>query len=57
MVGLEYIKDHFLSVKDNVKFTVRQNTDLKHDKFSASLIGNPGRGEQRSTFLRPERQD
>jgi hypothetical protein len=48
MIGLEDIKDRFLSIKDKVDLAVRQNLDLKHERFSASLLGNPGTGKSKS---------
>jgi replication-associated recombination protein RarA len=32
-------------VKDKVDLAVRQNIDLKHERFSASLLGNPITGK------------
>lgn len=45
MIGLDNIKDQFLSVKSKVDTTVRQNVDLKGERFGAALLGNPGTGK------------
>ncbi|KAI9831934.1 MAG: hypothetical protein M1819_004656 [Sarea resinae] len=45
MIGLEAVKDQFLSVKAKIDVAVRQNVDMKHERFSAALLGNPGTGK------------
>ncbi|KIX03284.1 uncharacterized protein Z518_06836 [Rhinocladiella mackenziei CBS 650.93] len=45
MIGLEEVKDMFLSIKTKVDVTVRQNTNLRDERFSAALLGNPGTGK------------
>ena len=44
MVGLEDVKDKFLSIKSRVDTAVRQNVDMKDERFGAALLGNPGTG-------------
>ena len=51
MIGLEDIKDKFLSIKDNIDTSVRQNVDLGDERFSASLVGNPGTGKLNALLL------
>ncbi|KAL9085436.1 MAG: hypothetical protein Q9165_007586 [Trypethelium subeluteriae] len=45
MIGLEDVKDQFLTIKDKVDTSVRQGVDMKDERFSASLLGNPGTGK------------
>jgi hypothetical protein len=45
MIGLEDVKKQFLSVKFKVDTILRQNSSLKSERFSCSLLGNPGTGE------------
>ena len=45
MTGLEDVKEKFLSIKSKVDTTIRQNVDLKEERFSAALLGNPGTGK------------
>jgi DNA replication protein DnaC len=51
MVGLEAVKSTILNIKAKVEVTIRQNTDLKHERFNAALLGNPGTGKNP---LRPD---
>jgi DNA repair exonuclease SbcCD ATPase subunit len=44
MIGLEEVKQEFLSVKSKVDLAVRQGTSLSTDRFSCSMLGNPGTG-------------
>lgn len=44
-IGLEKVKDKFLSIKAKVDTAIRQNTSLEDEKFSAALTGNPGTGK------------
>jgi DNA repair exonuclease SbcCD ATPase subunit len=44
MIGLEDVKQKFLSIKAKVDLTLRQNTSLALDRFSCSMLGNPGTG-------------
>lgn len=44
MVGLEEVKRKFLTIKDKVDNAVRQNIDLKAERFGCILTGNPGTG-------------
>lgn len=45
LIGLEAIKDEFLSVHESVTSSLRQGLSLSEDRFSCSLLGNPGTGE------------
>ncbi|KAI2626215.1 P-loop containing nucleoside triphosphate hydrolase protein [Xylaria nigripes] len=45
MIGLESVKQEFLTIKARVDTTVRQGVDLKGDRFGTSLLGNPGTGK------------
>ncbi|KAH0562483.1 hypothetical protein GP486_002829 [Trichoglossum hirsutum] len=45
MVGLEDVKEKFLSIKGQVDTAVRQNIEMKEERFSATLLGNPGTGK------------
>lgn len=44
MIGLENVKEKFLSIKSRVDTAVRQNVDMKEERFGAALLGNPGTG-------------
>ncbi|PWY93542.1 AAA family ATPase [Aspergillus sclerotioniger CBS 115572] len=44
MIGLENVKNSFLSIKSKVEVIVRQGADLSDERFSAALLGNPGTG-------------
>jgi flagellar biosynthesis GTPase FlhF len=45
MIGLETVKEKFLSIKDKVDTALRQNIDLKGERFGSVLLGNPGTGK------------
>lgn len=45
MIGLESVKEKFLSIKAKVDTVVRQNVSLKGERFGAALLGNPGTGK------------
>ena len=44
MIGLEDVKEQFLTIKAKVDTSVRQNIDMKNERFGVSLLGNPGTG-------------
>lgn len=44
MIGLEGVKQEFLVIKSRVDLTLRQNTSLASERFSCSMLGNPGTG-------------
>lgn len=44
MIGLEDVKDKFLSIKSKVDIAVCQNVDVSKERFGAVLLGNPGTG-------------
>lgn len=43
--GLEMVKKQLLEIKDRVEVAKRQGLLLKQERFSASLLGNPGTGK------------
>lgn len=45
MIGLEDVKQTLLTIKAKIDTAIRQNTDLKEERFRVSLLGNPGTGE------------
>ncbi|KAK7426670.1 hypothetical protein QQZ08_006848 [Neonectria magnoliae] len=45
MVGLESVKNRFLSIKSSVDTRIRQGLSLDEERFSCSLLGNPGTGK------------
>ncbi|OKL58227.1 hypothetical protein UA08_06552 [Talaromyces atroroseus] len=45
MIGLETVKEKFISIKDKVDTALRQNIDLKGERFGSVLLGNPGTGK------------
>ena len=44
MIGLEDVKEKFLSIKARVDTSVRQNVTISEERFGAVLLGNPGTG-------------
>lgn len=44
MIGLEEVKGEFLSIKSRVDTALRQEISLENERFSASMLGNPGTG-------------
>lgn len=44
MIGLESVKDSFLTIKAKVDVVVRQGASLSEERFGAALLGNPGTG-------------
>lgn len=45
MIGLEDVKQEFLSIKSRVDTAVRQGVSLSKERFGCSLLGNPGTGK------------
>ncbi|KAK1478879.1 ATPase [Colletotrichum tamarilloi] len=45
MIGLESIKEEFLSIKSKVDMAARQGISLSTERFGCSLLGNPGTGK------------
>ncbi|KAG9497512.1 hypothetical protein J7337_010373 [Fusarium musae] len=45
MIGLESIKDQILSIKSTVDTKIRQGFSLGDERWSCSLLGNPGTGK------------
>lgn len=46
MIGLEDVKQEFLSIKNKVDTSLRQEVSLSSERFSCSLLGNPGTGKE-----------
>jgi hypothetical protein len=51
MVGLEDVKATFLEIKSTVDTKLRQNVSLAAQRFSCSMLGNPGTGEQLTVVI------
>lgn len=45
MIGLESVKAEFLAIKNTVDTKLRQDVSLATQRFSCSLLGNPGTGK------------
>ncbi|KAF2995559.1 hypothetical protein E8E13_003761 [Curvularia kusanoi] len=45
MIGLESVKEQFLSTKSSIDTFVRQDVPLSGERFGAALLGNPGTGK------------
>ncbi|KAF2189155.1 P-loop containing nucleoside triphosphate hydrolase protein [Zopfia rhizophila CBS 207.26] len=45
LIGLEAVKQQFITLKNKVDTAVRQNVSLKDERFGAALLGNPGTGK------------
>jgi hypothetical protein len=45
MIGLESVKDQLLSIKSAVDTKIRQGFSLGDERWSCSLLGNPGTGQ------------
>lgn len=45
MIGLEEVKQNFLDIKSKVDTAVRQGISLSKERYSCSMMGNPGTGE------------
>jgi hypothetical protein len=45
MIGLEDVKQEFLGVKSKVDTALRQGVSMALERFSCSMLGNPGTGE------------
>jgi DNA repair exonuclease SbcCD ATPase subunit len=59
MVGLNDVKQEFLSVKNKVDTMLRQKASLASERFNCSMLGNPGTGtfSFRATALLTLRQE
>lgn len=44
MIGLEEVKQKFLDIKSKVDTAVRQGISLSKERYSCSMLGNPGTG-------------
>jgi hypothetical protein len=47
MIGLEEVKQEFLAVKSKVDTALRQGVSMASERFSCSMLGNPGTGTSR----------
>lgn len=45
MIGLEDVKSEFLSIKSKIDIALRQGISLDKERFSCSMLGNPGTGD------------
>lgn len=45
MIGLEEVKSTFLAIKENVDTALRQGVSLEEERFSCTMLGNPGTGK------------
>ncbi|KAF5573393.1 NFX1-type zinc finger-containing protein [Fusarium pseudoanthophilum] len=45
MIGLESVKDQILSIKSTVDTRIRQGFSIGDERWSCSLLGNPGTGK------------
>lgn len=45
MIGLEEVKSEFLSLKSRVDTALRQGVSLEKERYSCSMLGNPGTGK------------
>lgn len=45
MIGLEEVKSEFVAIKSRVDTALRQDISLEKERFSCSMLGNPGTGE------------
>lgn len=45
MIGLEAVKHCFLSIKGRMDTALRQGISLQKERFSCSMLGNPGTGK------------
>jgi energy-coupling factor transporter ATP-binding protein EcfA2 len=45
MIGLEAVKAQVLAIKSKIDIAIRQNSNLKHEKFNVAMLGNPGTGK------------
>lgn len=52
MIGLEEVKSAFLSIKSRVDTAIRQGINLDQERFSCSMLGNPGTGMSLFLHLR-----
>ena len=44
MIGLESVKQQFLTIKTKIDTCIRQRVSIKDERFGAALLGNPGTG-------------
>lgn len=51
MIGLEDVKEKFLSIKSRIDTAIRQNIKIKDERFGVALLGNPGTGKQYVLFI------
>ncbi|KAL2264535.1 hypothetical protein VTJ83DRAFT_7045 [Remersonia thermophila] len=45
MIGLEDVKQEFLGIKSNVDTSLRQGINMSEERYSCTMLGNPGTGK------------
>ncbi|KAM7189184.1 hypothetical protein V8F33_010186 [Rhypophila sp. PSN 637] len=45
MIGLEEVKQAFISVKSKVYTTLKQGISFNKDRYGCAMLGNPGTGK------------
>lgn len=50
MIGLESVKEEFLSIKSNIDVKIRQGVSLAEERLGCCLLGNPGSGQSLWSF-------
>lgn len=51
LIGLESVKEEFISVKSSIDLKIRQGVSLSQERLSCSLLGNPGTGTSQCLTL------
>lgn len=52
MIGLEEVKQQFLDVKCKIDTALRQGVSMESERFSCSMLGNPGTGKPTANIAR-----
>lgn len=51
MIGLEEVKTVFLGIKHRIDLAIRQGISIEKERFSCSMLGNPGTGKWNSSRI------
>jgi hypothetical protein len=51
LTGLEEVKSKVLNIKAKIDALLRQGTDIRKERFSIVLLGNPGTGRFSSRYV------